>query len=517
MSATSYDVVAYPSHPLPQTHPDRLAAIGILLGLSPAPVERCRVLELGCGEGGNIIPMGLSYPQSSFTGLDLAETAIDVGMKFARELEIVNVELQTADLLEFPTDAGQFDYIIAHGLYSWVPAIVRDKIMAVCRDHLAPQGIAYISYNTLPGCHVRRMLRDMMRFHVRDIADPRQKIEQARSFLNFLTAGKAKENDPYAQLLKAEQKWSGLDKAPEVLFHDDLAEINDPCYFHEFATHAAAHELQFLAEADYYEMSDVMGSPEVTAVLRDLGEKDAILREQYLDYIKCRRFRQSLLVRKEVAIQRKPSAERIRGLSISSRAKAVTSRPNLAKGVKESFREQSGGAITIDLPLAKAALLHLGEVYPLPVRFDELMAAARSRPGMPADAGDDAAVGEILLACFTIGLVELHAGPATFVRHAGPKPLASPLVRQQLRHGIDLVTTLRHTPVRIDNPLSCALISMLDGSRDRATLLTDLVKWARANPAPGLSPPPEGELRERLGGQIDTGLESAAAMALLLS
>ena len=295
----SYDAVAYPSHPLPQAHPDRLATLAALFGLSPAPPERCRVLELGCGDGANLVPLAYALPDSRFLGIDLAETAVAKGRAVARELGLANAELRHADLMELPSDLGEFDYVIAHGLYSWVPAPVRDRILKICADHLAPQGVAYVSYNTFPGGRVRQMIRDMMRFHVRDFPEPERRIAQSRSLVKFLAEGHTAEG-PYRDLLREELRRVGFEKDEAVLYHDDLSEVNDPVYFHEFAAHAAAHGLQYLGEADFFEMQDRLYPPHIAKELRELGERDVLLKEQYLDFLKLRRFRQTLLCRRGV-------------------------------------------------------------------------------------------------------------------------------------------------------------------------------------------------------------------------
>ena len=163
----AYDQVLYPGVPLPQTHPDRLATIAGLFGMTPAAAPNCRVLELGCGDGGNLIPMALTLPASVFTGIDLAEPAIARGCALANTLGLENITLRHLDLMRMGPDLGEFDYgvfdyIIAHGLYSWVPPEVRDQLLSLCRAHLAPQGVAYVSYNAGPGFARRRMFREMM-------------------------------------------------------------------------------------------------------------------------------------------------------------------------------------------------------------------------------------------------------------------------------------------------------------------------------------------------------------------
>jgi tRNA G46 methylase TrmB len=117
-----YDNVPYPSAPYPQTHPDRLATMATLFGMRPAPVERCRVLELGCNDGSNLIAMAYGLPQSQFVGIDLAERPIAKGKATIEALGLTNLTLHCLDLRHMPSDLGRFDFILAHGVYSWVPA-----------------------------------------------------------------------------------------------------------------------------------------------------------------------------------------------------------------------------------------------------------------------------------------------------------------------------------------------------------------------------------------------------------
>src|SRR4051812_46026142 len=183
---TAYDTVPYAGHALAQAHPDRLATIATLFGMTPAPITRARVLEVGCGDGLNLISVALSLPEAECLGIDLAAAAIRKGQERAQALGLNNLELRQLDIMEVGESLGRFDFIVAHGIYSWVPEKVRDKLLAICEQNLAENGVAYVSYNTYPGGHMRDMAREMMRFHVSDFDDPRQRVTQARSLLKFI-------------------------------------------------------------------------------------------------------------------------------------------------------------------------------------------------------------------------------------------------------------------------------------------------------------------------------------------
>ena len=162
---TEYDVIEYPHRPFAQLQPDRLAVLGTMFGMASPDPACCRVLELGCGSGGSLVPLAALHPGSSFLGIDLARTPVEQGRRRIDALGLANLRLEQMDVMAFPPEAGEFDYIIAHGLFSWVPEPVRESILRLCHRHLAPQGIACISYNTYPGCRIRQVFRDMMLFH----------------------------------------------------------------------------------------------------------------------------------------------------------------------------------------------------------------------------------------------------------------------------------------------------------------------------------------------------------------
>ncbi|MBA3531880.1 MAG: methyltransferase regulatory domain-containing protein, partial [Ardenticatenales bacterium] len=310
MTQESYNEIPYPSFSHRETHPIHLATLATLLGMEPAPVERCRVLELGCAGGGNLMPMALELPHSHFIGIDYAERQIEEGQQVLAALGIQNVSLQHMSLMDIGPDFGEFDYIIAHGVYSWVPEDVRAKLLEVCRQNLAPNGVAFVSYNTYPGWHMLGMIREMMLYHTEEIADPPQRVIEGLDLISFLAESAPPNQEGYASFLQAyvamrkKQKGEEQDDVYSFLLHDDLSEVNTPFYFHEFAGRIAAQGLQYLADGDFPSMMPSKFSPEVVQRLGQMA-RSPIEFEQYMDFLNNRSFRKTLLCHQEIALSRR--------------------------------------------------------------------------------------------------------------------------------------------------------------------------------------------------------------------
>ncbi len=488
----SYEETPYPSLCYTQTHPNRLATLSALLGQPAAPVDQCRVLELGCAGGGNLIPMAYALPQSSFVGVDFSPAQIAAAQQLAADLGLTNLTFHAADILQIGPDFGQFDYIIAHGVYSWVPPQVRDKVLAICRANLAPEGIAYVSYNTYPGWHMMGMLREMMLYHIRDTADPTARMAQARELLAFLRENVASD-DPYStfsatyrQLLQTyadfvERERQQEQRGDQLLLHDELETFNKPVYFHEFVDHAAQHGLQYLVEAELSRVMPTNFPPETRQKLAALAG-DAIALEQYMDFLRNRTFRQTLLVHGERPLSRQIQGD-LRPFFIATYARpeeAVT----LHDGQTARFRAPNGSVLSTDHPVVKAAMLHLADVAPTAVSFLDLLAEARQRAydtlandTLPGDA--QALTVNLLQATSYSGrLVELHRHPPQFALKGGERPYASAVARWQAAHDYDKVSNLRHERVNLD-PLAQHLLPYLDGSHNREALLDVLDKLAK--------------------------------------
>jgi len=501
---TPYDELPYPGLPFAETHPDRLATMATLFGMTPAVVDGCRVLELGCGDAGNLIPMAFTLPESSFTGIDLAASAIARGQELAAHLRLSNLHLQQLDLLEFDSRFGEFDYIIAHGLYSWVPPQIRERILEICKTHLTQNGVVYISYNAYPGGHLRDAIRRMMQFHVRDAAGIQEKCRRARELLEFLVEARA-EQDVYHAFLRSELQ-SFLERSPPHFFHDELSECNNRFYFHEFVKDASRHGLQYISEARLFTSQAGTLPPGAMEKIRAFSQDDELVRQQYLDFVKLRNFRQSLLCHSNVQLQRRVDTSRVRMMLAASVAKPASAQPDISSSAAEEFRFPKGGSMSTNHPLAKAAILHLGRVWPAVVSFSDLLHTARSLAGRDSASAsepleeDSAWLSDMLLKLYAAHFVELHMYVPACSTKISENPVASALVRAQLRPGHE-VTNLRHASVSVDDESGRILLSLLDGTRDRAHLLAEMSQRCDAVTAE----------------KLESSLEELAKMSLLVA
>jgi methyltransferase-like protein/cyclopropane fatty-acyl-phospholipid synthase-like methyltransferase len=527
--ATSYDEVPYESHPFSQTHPSRLFVVGTLFGMRPTPVQRCRVLELASAAGGNLIPMADYLPDSEFVGIDLSARQIADGQELIRQFGLKNITLKHADILAVDDSYGKFDYIIAHGVFSWVPDKVRDKIFDICARLLTPNGIAYISYNTFPGWHMRGMIRDMMRYHSSRFATPVLRTQQARALLDFLAQSVRQDGSAYAVLLKQELE-TLRHQADHYLYHEHLEENNDPLYFHQFAERAKSRGLKYLGEARVGTMVTGNFGPDIEKTLRILAT-DQIQAEQYMDFLRNRMFRESLLCRDSVQPNWAVNPECLRVLHVASAAKPVGAdgQPlqnlNLTAEENVSYKAPSGMTMATTRPLLKAAMKVLGDAYPGTVPFDVLRKQARELigGGDPTDAKvvaeDTQTLAVGLLNCYMgSDLVELHGMPIAFARQAGPKPVALPLARLQAQRG-SMATNRRHEVVRL-NDLDRHLVPLLDGTNDRDALVEKLTQVAQAGSLnvqkDGLTLSDPKDVRTALKSVIDPALANVARLALLV-
>ncbi len=482
--ANLYDEVPYRTIATPTVHPERLATIATLYGLSPVRPARSRVLEIGCGNANNLIPMAFNNPESEFIGVDLAGSAIEAGRAFAAPLGLKNLTLLQKDLMEIGPEFGSFDYIFAHGLYAWVPPPVRDKLLGICRSNLSERGVAYVSYNTYPAGYLRRMVREMALYLIGPVADPGEQEKRARKVLANLAQVRPLSGEQGKVIASSAAKL--LEMRRESLLHDALAEAYAPVYFHEFAAHASAHRLQYLGEAEFWESDDRSLLPEDEEAIRSVPGDPRIAKEQYLDFLNARAFRQSLLCRAEAPVQRQPVPSTLEKMYVTTRAHPVSKGFAVESAEEVEFRTSEGVSMKTGHVPIKRILYALEQAWPHSVPFSKIPVEGI---GVPETI-------QFVFGLYGSWLVELNVSPPSFVRQAGPRPTTTALARLQVGRR-ELVTK----EVRMDGDTTKALLGLLDGTRDRAAILRDLQRVD-----PKMSPE-----------ALEAGLQKLADLALLTS
>jgi SAM-dependent methyltransferase len=450
-TVASYDQVPYAFDSFPESQPRRLQAVAHLLGLeTPAPAE-CRVLELGCAVGGNIVPMAYSLPKAKLIGIDLVASQIETAKKFAEACGVKNLDLRAADITDVTPEWGRFDYIIAHGVFSWVPREVAEKVLQICAEQLTPSGLAYISFNTYPGWHVRMWAREAMHFHVEKFADPIEKAGAGRDFILALA------QSPFASaLLKGEVQY--LQGKPEsYILHEYLESTNHPFYFRDFAVRIARHGLQYLGDALQNGMVAAENWPPFRSWM-EANRDDLIRQEQYVDFVRNREFRRALICRGHLPIDRTHMSARAETMQ------AAAFMRQRAEGNGMTRFEHSRGALVTGAGPLHDALVAISKRFPQTISVKEVIDAAGEQR---------ATLLRELLNCWMNGMLELYVDPPAVLAQApSDKPRAS-LVARYLATQNQVPINQRHATIPVD-ATQRRFIQLLDGTRTRDQLATEL-------------------------------------------
>jgi SAM-dependent methyltransferase len=480
---TPYDHVPYESRAFLETHPDHLATQAILFGGKPPEVARARVLELGCAGGGNLIPMALSLPDATFVGIDLSARQIERAVAQVKRFGLTNISFRQVDIADVDESLGTFDYILCHGVYSWVAPEIQQAILKTCARNLAPDGVAYVSFNVFPGWHQRGWVRELMLFHVEGIADPDIRAAQSRAVLNKIleTAPKSESGNRrgLAAIAAAIEK-----QDDDYLHHEYLEEENHPLYFTDFVAEAAEQGLRWMTEARFRTRADQQPDP-VGRTLKELAPDPSSLlrREQYHDFLRNRTFRRALLVHDDREVSESPQIESILSLLVRASGMPVSPNPSVTSDAVEEFRSVDGrDVLRTDSPLLKAALMALCTRWPHALPLPTLISMIREAAVETGDAPLESVVPGLLLDCHRTGLVEFTTFEPPFRDTPGPQPLASPLVLDQANTGKQ-VTSLFHRMVDLTE-FERLVLRQLDGERDRAEILDVLVAATLAGDFP---------------------------------
>ena len=515
-----YDTTPYTSDAFPQSAPGQLAAVAHVFGLQAPDVSTARVLEIGCAAGGNVIPFAATHPRAQVVGVDLSRVQIDAGRERVEAMRLDNLELVTGDVAQLDLAAlGQFDYIVAHGVFSWVPAGVQDAILQSCKTLLAPRGVAYLSYNTYPGWKTKEVMRDAMMLASGASTTPGEKVREARRMADFLE-DVAPADGVLARVL-AEFRARDEGFADSYLLHDELETFNSPCYFYEMVGRAGAHELAYLAEARPETMFPSNHGPKVAQHLLEKCGGVQVLVEQYLDFVTNRMFRESLFVHAARApeIRYDLPADRFDRLHVAAWTPPVAG-PTLIDQSRQEFEVADGATLFTNDPGLKAALEALNDRWPWTLSRHELVDDVRARlvaAGFQPGADLAKLVDELLGVLIAQGQARYRLDPVLPERISADRlQLAEPIRRMTETIGQDGEASIFnpwHEAV-LPSALDRRLLPLLDGTRDRAALLEAALASVRADPHLLADVEPE-RLRETLADEVDSLPRRLTDMKLL--
>ena len=508
----SYDQAPYASYAHPGSAPGQLAAIAWLFGLETPDVGSARVLEIGCAAAGNLIPFAATHPGATAVGIDLSPVHVAKGRERVRALGLDNVELLDGDIANADlAHLGPFDFIVCHGVYSWVPKDVQDAILTACRALLADTGVAYISYNAYPGWKAKEIVRDAMLLSIGDTASPPEKVASARRTAEFLNA--VAEPDSVLGRAVADHRAMASVSGDYYLLHEELEAFNAPCYFRDFIRAARAHGLEYLAEAQPENMFVGNYGPLAVDHLRDVDAGDRVLLEQHLDFVVNRSHRQTLLVKAERAeqIARTVDRNRNRRLHVAARVPPVAEQTRLDRS-NQRYGADGAVAIVAYEPAIKAALDALSARWPWTLSWQELRAAVRARlarAGVYEPPDLDVRIDGLLEVLITRGMARYRLDPVS------PRPVSTPLrLDEPVRRTAELTGddgepfafSHWHESVPL-SPLDGHLIPLLDGNHDRDALIEAMVDLVRQNviriDRDDEELVDENEIRDILAGEID--------------
>lgn len=515
----SYDQVPYRASPRHQTHPNTLAVAGKLMGLDPAPIDRCSVLELGCATGGNLLPIAAMYPGSRFVGIDLSPRQIEMGQLAVKQTGATNIDLRAMSITDITPEFGQFDYIICHGVYTWVPEAVAEKILEVCRENLTAHGIAYISYNTYPGWHQRGMIREMLQYHAAHFQDPHQRVAECRRFVELLAQHAPKGEEGFHAIIEEEAELIRKEEDFYV-FHEHLEDSNAPIYFHEFAQRLARHGLQFLGEAPLSAGAVGLRASTLHGFLKEFPE-DPIEQEQYFDFVRNRTFRRSLVCHAGLELRRPPLWEPIETMHVESLARPASQDINLYDQSEAAFELMDGHELKMSHPHLKTAIKVLHEQWPGTMAFAELCQRLRDRledNGVEVNQAFSQSIARMLYQLYLGAIVDLHTLPPPICLRPSGRPVAFSVSRMEAGQEMRQVTNLRHRTVKLDG-FDLVVLRNLDGSCTIQELIARLhtaINQGELSLEKDGQSPDASQVRSILENEVPASLHRLATSALLV-
>ncbi len=374
--AFGYDEVPYTSYPFEFNRPENLRTVAKLFDHEGPALEKARVLELGGSDGMNLLRFAADYPESYCLGVDLSKVEIEHGQQRIKDIGLKNYDLKCVSITDLDESYGKFDYIICHGVYSWVPDFVRESILEVSKKLLSKDGLVFVSYNVRPGWNMINSIRELMIYHASNFENVNDQISQGRLALDFISDTVKDLDTPYARLVK--QMAEDLkDKSDYYLRHEYLADENQAFYFHKFIEEARKNGLEYIGDTDVQRMFTGNLPAQAAEKLNQIN--DIVRTEQYIDFLKNTQFRCTVLSHNDAKISRNIENRIFRNFYYSgmfTADKELTENNILSKEEKISFKANNNESlsITTSSPELKAVFETLMANLGNPLKLEEIAA-----------------------------------------------------------------------------------------------------------------------------------------------
>lgn len=469
-----YDTVPYRGTIIPLTSPAHLSLCSRWHSDVTPRSDPYRLVELGCGDGANLLALAFYHPESMFLGIDSSENELGLARENARCLGIENLHFVHADVRDAdPAAFAPCDFLIAHGLYSWVSYDVREAILRFCRESLGPSGLAYISYNAQPGWATRRLVREtLLRSRLVRDAAIEEKATRAIEVATQLLEDLPSRNYASAVLLAKELECV-RDGKPFYVLHEYLAEVNEGFWLGDFVERARSNGLEYVADAQFCRWEGRV-SPELRAALakRDM---DRIEQEEAADLLGDRFFRASILCRMDAERSAAPREDLLEQVHIATSLAAESDRFHLKDGVVERFAGVGGAEITLEAAITKAAVVLLAAQWPrgtdLRELYSQALALIAAHGYETTQSSAETQLRADLVTLFEAGQIDLRLQESQPDISVAEFPAAHNLARFEAGQR-DALSTPYHRPLPFE-PAALAMICQLNGVRSQAELRRD--------------------------------------------
>ncbi|MEI6175318.1 MAG: class I SAM-dependent methyltransferase [Verrucomicrobiota bacterium] len=472
MSDPVYDLYqnqAYPAMSHPSTDPAVTAVAAKLAGLDSPDPSSARILEIGCASGHNLLPLAVRWPESRVTGIDFSKSAIEEACEIARIAGLTNIEFIEADLQTFdPGNDVSYDFIICHGIYTWVPGAVRQALLDFCNARLSPQGSVMISYNTLPGWSLRKSIVDL----VKQLSGKTSgglsgsELEKILADLVMAAGNRTAYHRHFTQVLH-----DMLGQGGYFLTFDDFGPINEPCTFLDFIAHTSRSGLRYLGESRLSENYPGSLAPDALEILQPLAN-DPHLFQQTIDVLTNRTFRHSLLCRADAPIEPRSNAAMILKFAVRC--------PHVFERVPEGVRllnHADEELARFEHPLSVAFFSALSQFSPETVPFHEVIVHMGEFLSEPFDFTRDLApLVRLATDASRQGLISLRFAPVRFDASPPAMPNLGTLRLLAAEKGQPIIDAY-HTPCLLDDERKRQIAILMDGSRtiDELTALAKTI------------------------------------------